>query len=369
MGVVYRAFDTLLHRTVAVKVIGAQIDSNPEARERFFREARAAGLLSHKNIVTIYDLGEQDGHPFLAMEYLEGEDLQHRLSGPVKMSLSRKLDLAIEICEGLEFAHTHGVVHRDVKPANLFITKTGQLKILDFGLARLMTSQMTNSHMLMGTLNYMSPEQVRGDRADHRSDVFAVGVVMYEIFGGRKAFEGDSFASTLFKILQEAPKPLWQVDPAIPKALSDIVEHALAKPLDERHHSMASLREDLVACREYMRLVTAAGTPAPMRLASSVGHIGSLSAERGVDPSRTPTGMAPPAEAPGSATSAISPGRTWPSARLATAVLLILLAAGWGTWVVLHRAQDGEWRRRCKGHAPRLLPAISRVRPGLRETC
>ena len=139
MGVVYRAFDTLLERTVALKVIGTQIDSNPETRARFLREARAAGQLSHRNIVTIFDLGEHDGHPFLAMEYLEGEDLQQRLSGGVKMSIARKVDLAIDICEGLEYAHAHGVVHRDVKPANVFITTPGQVKILDFGLARLIT--------------------------------------------------------------------------------------------------------------------------------------------------------------------------------------------------------------------------------------
>src|SRR3954463_13429505 len=147
MGVVYRAFDTLLERTVAVKVIGTQIDGNPETRARFMREARSAGQLSHRNIVTIYDLGEQDGHPFLAMEYLEGEDLQQLLSSHKKMTLARKVDIAVEVCEGLEYAHAHGVIHRDVKPANVFITMTGQVKILDFGLARLMTSQLTSTNM------------------------------------------------------------------------------------------------------------------------------------------------------------------------------------------------------------------------------
>ena len=170
--------------------------ATPKPATRFLREARAAGQLSHRNIVTIYDLGEHDGHPFLAMEYLEGEDLQQRLSGHVKMSLARKVDLAIDICEGLEYAHAHGVVHRDVKPANVFITTSGQVKILDFGLARLMTSQLTNSNMLMGTLNYMAPEQVRGERADHRADIFSVGVLFYELLCNKKAFEGDSFAST-----------------------------------------------------------------------------------------------------------------------------------------------------------------------------
>jgi eukaryotic-like serine/threonine-protein kinase len=253
MGVVYRAFDTLLERTVALKVIGTQIDSNPETRARFLREARAAGQLSHRNIVTIYDLGEYEGHPFLAMEYLEGEDLQQRLSGRVKMSIARKVDLAIDICEGLEYAHAHGVVHRDVKPANVFITASGQVKILDFGLARLITSQLTNSNMLMGTLNYMAPEQVRGDRADHRADIFSVGVLFYELLCNKKAFEGDSFASTMYKILQEVPEPICQVDATVPRALAAIVEHALSKPLDERYQSMTGLREDLLLYRDQLR--------------------------------------------------------------------------------------------------------------------
>ena len=253
MGVVYRAFDTLLERTVALKVIGAQIDGNPETRTRFLREARSAGQLSHHNIVTIYDLGEHDGHPFLAMEYLEGEDLQQRLGGHIRMSLARKVDLAIEMCEGLEYAHAHGVVHRDVKPANVFITTSGQVKILDFGLARLITSQLTNSNMLMGTLNYMAPEQVRGERADHRADIFSVGVVLYELLGNKKAFEGDSFASTMYKILQEVPEPLCQVDATVPRALAAIVECALAKPLDERYQSMTALREELAIYRDQIR--------------------------------------------------------------------------------------------------------------------
>jgi serine/threonine-protein kinase len=252
MGVVYRAYDELLERVVAVKVIATQLDSSLEMRERFFREARAAGQLSHKNIITIHDLGEQDGHPYLAMEYLEGQDLQRRLSGPEKMSLSHKVALAIEICEGLEYAHAHGVVHRDIKPANIFITDHGLVKILDFGLARLVSSQLTNSHTLMGTVNYMAPEQVRGERADQRSDVFSLAVVVYELLGGRKAFQGDSFASTLYKILQEVPEPLPKIDASLPLPLVAIVDRALAKPRDERYQTMSDLRRDLVGFRQVL---------------------------------------------------------------------------------------------------------------------
>ena len=190
MGVVYRAYDTLLERVVAVKLISGTIEENPDLRERFFREARAAGQLSHRNIITIHDLGEHEGLPYLAMEYLDGEDLQRRMAGHDRLSLAHKLDLAIEICEGLEFAHSHNVIHRDIKPANIFITDHGRVKLLDFGLARLVTSELTHSNMMMGTLNYMAPEQVRGERADHRSDIFATGVVIYEMLSGPEGLPG-----------------------------------------------------------------------------------------------------------------------------------------------------------------------------------
>ena len=250
MGVVYRAFDTLLQRVVAVKLISSTLENGDEQRERFFREARAAGQLSHRNIITIHDLGEHEGQPYLAMEYLEGEDLQRRLARREPMGLLRKVEIAMEICDGLDYAHGHGVIHRDIKPANIFITDSGTAKILDFGLARLVTSQLTNSNMMMGTISYMAPEQVRGERADHRSDIFSVGVVLYELLGGRKAFEGDSFATTLYRILQEEPEPLLQIQPGLPADLVAIVERSLAKPRDERYQHMSEMLRDLAIHRQ-----------------------------------------------------------------------------------------------------------------------
>jgi tetratricopeptide (TPR) repeat protein len=326
MGVVYRAFDSVLQRIVALKLVLSPEDLDPDMRERFFREARAAGHLTHKNIVTIYDLGEHDGKPYLAMEYLEGEDLQRRLARPEKMSLARRLDLATEICQGVEYAHSHGVIHRDIKPANIYITEDGGAKILDFGLARLITSQLTKSNMLMGTLNYMAPEQVRGERADQRSDVFSVGVVLYELLAGRKAFDGDSVASTLYKILQEAPEPLWKIDPALPLELTQIVERALAKLRDERYPDMSALRRDLEAYRQHHHL-TGPTTPMPAYL--------SASSITGPPPS-TPPGEAPGLSGqsrpvPGSGASRFSgrvPGRSGRNAAIAAAVILVA-AGGW----------------------------------------
>ena len=252
MGAVYRARDTLLERIVAVKVIATSIDQNEELRERFFREARAAGQLSHKNIITIHDLGEHEGQPYLAMEYLQGQDLLARMQSPQRMSLRRRVDIAIEICEGLDFAHVHGVVHRDIKPANIFITDAGMVKILDFGLARLVTSELTRSNMMMGTINYMAPEQIRGEKIDHRADIFSTAVVIYELLSGRRAFDADSFAATLYKILQEFPEPLQHIDPTIPSEVVRIVERALSKPRDERYQHMSEMLLDLSLFRQQL---------------------------------------------------------------------------------------------------------------------
>jgi serine/threonine protein kinase len=250
MGTVYKAFDPLLTRVVAIKVISAQLDSQPEHRERFFREARAAAQLSHRNIITIHDLGEHEGVPFLAMEYLEGRDLDRRLRDHELMSLSQKLELALSIAEAVCHAHACGVVHRDIKPANVFVTNDGLVKILDFGLARLVSSDMTRSGLMVGTVNYMAPEQLRGEKSDHRADIFAYGVLFYELLAGRRPFQGDSAASTMYKILHDAPEPLSVVDPSLPANLTTLVERAMAKAREDRYQHMTDLLRDLDAAFE-----------------------------------------------------------------------------------------------------------------------
>ena len=324
MGVVYRAHDTLLERTVAVKVISAPIDQSADLRERFFREARSAGQLSHRNIITIHDLGEHEGQPYLAMEFLEGQDLQERMASPQKLTVRRKLDIAIDICEGLDYAHVHGVIHRDIKPANIFVTDGGMVKILDFGLARLVTSELTRSNMMMGTLNYMAPEQIRGERVDHRVDIFSAGVVIYELFGGKRAFEGDSFASTLYKILQESPTSLSELDPTLPVELIQIVERALAKPRDDRYQHTSDMLRELTLYRQQLTVLDspAGGRVAPSELRRPSDVPTALTPAAPVPAVYTPTPLPAPVAAPAS-----TPGeRVLPTGLIVVAVLALGVA-------------------------------------------
>jgi serine/threonine-protein kinase len=228
MGRVYEAIDPIIGRRVAIKTISLNVVTDAETRSRFFREAQAAGQLSHPNLITIHDIGDADGTPYIVMEFLEGMDLNHKIRQE-RLSYDTKLQIMIDVCEGLAFAHGHDIVHRDIKPANIFVTTSGRAKILDFGLARGALSDVTQTGKILGTPNYMSPEQIRGDDVDHRSDIFATGVVFYELLCGRKAFEGDSIATTLYKVLETQPQPLHLLDEQLPATLSAVIERALAK--------------------------------------------------------------------------------------------------------------------------------------------
>ena len=328
MGVVFRAHDTVLQRIVALKLVGVSYVDDPEMRERFFREARAAAQLTHKNIVTVYDLGEHEGRPYLAMEYLAGEDLQRRLARPEKMPVSRRLEVAIEICHGVEHAHAHGIIHRDLKPANIYLAENAGVKILDFGLARPMTSQLTHSNMLMGTINYMAPEQVRAERADQRSDIFSLGVVLYELFGGRKAFDGDSVASTLYKILEEVPEPLPNLDSELPRSLWPIVERALVKNREERYQQVSALAGDL---HEIAHSSPASIGPPQVTIAAPLSRVGSVPPASIASPPTPASGpsLAPPSVAP-------APGRR--IAGVGALVAAVVMAAAGTAWFVAHRS-------------------------------
>jgi Protein kinase domain len=253
MGSLYLARDPAIDRLVAIKLLRRGFDTEA-LRERFAREARAAGRLRHPNIVTIFDVGEHDGDPFIAMEFLAGETLGELIRHGAGLSLSRRLKLLEELCDGLAYAHRAGLVHRDVKPANLMVDAEGVLKILDFGIVRVGDSGMTQAGVLVGTINYMSPEQVLGTGVDHRSDIFAVGLVAYELLSGRQAFVGTMKDGLLRRIPNAEIEPLATVVPGLDAEVVKIVEHALQKEPQERYQELARMRNDLARVRQRIEI-------------------------------------------------------------------------------------------------------------------
>jgi serine/threonine-protein kinase len=245
MGVVFKGRDPLIGRAVAVKTITTGVDQSADLLQRFYREARAAGGLQHPNIVTIYELAESGGAPFIAMEYLEGESLEKIIARKPALPLATKLGYIVQTCRALDYAHRHGVIHRDVKPANIVVTRDEIVKVVDFGIARLGHSSNTQTGMLLGTLAYMSPEQVRGQHFDARSDVWAMGVVLYELITYQRPFTGENHAALLLSILQNEPPPIWRVFPECPVALERIIAKCLRKDEKERYSSMESLLKDV----------------------------------------------------------------------------------------------------------------------------
>jgi serine/threonine protein kinase len=245
MGVVFKARDPLIERTVAVKTITAGIAEDPDLLERFRREAKAAGGLQHPNIVTIYEMSDSDGLPFIAMEYLEGESLEKVINCQLPMPLARRLGFMVQACRALDFAHRHGVIHRDIKPANIMVTLEGVVKVVDFGIARLTDAAKTQTGALLGTLYYMPPEQLHGQRADQRSDVWSLGAVLYELLTYRRAFDGENHGAVMMKILQEEPQGIGQFISECPPALEQIVQRALRKDPALRYQSMEALLVDL----------------------------------------------------------------------------------------------------------------------------
>ena len=250
MGSVYKAHDPILDRLVALKVVSAESDHTDELRARFFREAQACAKLSHPNVVTIHDLGEADGNLFIVMELLEGDELRQLIARRTVTHLEDKLPLMIQICEGLEYAHEKGIVHRDVKPGNIFVLRNGQVKILDFGIAQIAAAQtgLTRAGLIVGTLQYMAPERARG-QGGHLSDIFSVGAVFYEFLTNRAPFSGDDPIEILEKLRTENPPRLAEVEPSLPAELGIIVERALAKDPTQRFANLGQMRAELMTLR------------------------------------------------------------------------------------------------------------------------
>jgi eukaryotic-like serine/threonine-protein kinase len=330
MGEVYRATDTRLGREVAIKVLPASAAGSPDAQARFEREARAIAALSHPNICTLYDVGTSDGHPYLVMELLAGETLHDRLARG-SMPIAATVDHAIALADALDTAHARGIIHRDIKPANIFVTTNGVMKILDFGLAkaderadqatRTIQAALTGPGTAIGTLSYMSPEQLRGEVVDARTDLFSLGLVLYEMLTGQRAFGGRTSAEVSAAILKDDPPSPVSLRADVPARLDDIVLKALEKDVELRYHSASELRGDL---KRFKRQLDPSATLAPASASSSKTAAVPVSA--------------PP---PSSSDAALAVGlvRRHPLA-LVAATLVVVAAAVGAWWYSSHRSAN-----------------------------
>jgi serine/threonine-protein kinase len=255
MGVVYKATDPLIDRIVAIKTITLSLaqEERDEYEARFYQEAKAAGRLSHPNIVTIFDVGRSGDIAYIAMEFLQGRELRDILNDDQLLPVDQAIDIVAQVAFGLAYAHEHGIVHRDIKPSNIMVARDGHVKITDFGIARMASSAVrTQTGMVLGSPKYMSPEQVMGKLADQRSDVFSLGVMLYEMLTGQAPFTGENVNAIMYQTLNSIPQPPSTLNASVPDMLNFIVAKALAKDLEHRYQNAKDFANDLRACRDTM---------------------------------------------------------------------------------------------------------------------
>ncbi|MCH8019753.1 protein kinase [candidate division KSB1 bacterium] len=244
MGIVYKALDPYIDREVAIKVIIEKELGLPEVKERFHREARSAGKLSHENITIVHEVGEVEGKPYIVMEYLRGSNLSELISKKKPIELNQKISYAIQICKALKFAHANKIIHRDIKPENIMVLDDGKIKIMDFGIARPESSTLTQQGMIVGTLAYMSPEQIKGIKIDKRADIFSFGVLLYELLSYKRPFQGDN-TTIMYKIVHEEPESINLEDSAPVEDLQKILSKCLQKKPEERYSDCSNIINDL----------------------------------------------------------------------------------------------------------------------------
>jgi serine/threonine protein kinase len=273
MGVVFQARDPLIERVVAIKTVACAGLSDKDAEEfeqRFFREAKSAGQLNHPNIVTIHDVGRSDELAYIAMEYLSGESLRDILDSSAPLSCTRIIEIVAAVADGLAFAHAQGIVHRDIKPANIMVQDSGGVKITDFGIAQLPGGSLTMAGAVLGSPKYMSPEQVAGQKADGRADIFSLGTVLYEMLTGQPPFSGDNMHATMYQVVHKDPPAPSSCSPHLPRELDPIVARAMAKDPVERYQSAAEMAADLRRLADSTAVTLPAGNlPEPLPISET----------------------------------------------------------------------------------------------------